>query len=104
VVFCCLFAHHLAPAQLEAFIREAQRVCRRAVAINDLHRSRMHLWATRLALPFFSRITRHDAIASVKRAYTVQELATAMERSGIDANKIDIRRCQFFRMGAIVWK
>ena len=43
VVSCSLLAHHFEPDRLQLFVREALRVCRRAVLINDLIRSRMHL-------------------------------------------------------------
>src|ERR1700733_10874546 len=38
VVSCCLFAHHLEPAELIQFINEGLRVCRIAVIINDVVR------------------------------------------------------------------
>src|SRR5579864_204938 len=40
VVSCALLAHHLEPDELLRYAIEALRVCRRAVLINDLIRSR----------------------------------------------------------------
>ncbi len=103
VVSCSLFAHHFEPDALELFVREALRVCRRAVLINDLIRSRMHLALVYLGLPLFrSRITRHDAPASVRRAYSVDEMHDLL--SHLPAQRIAISKHYLYRMGVLVWK
>jgi ubiquinone/menaquinone biosynthesis C-methylase UbiE len=102
-IHCCLFAHHLAPQQLIRFVNEALRVCRTAVLINDLIRSPLHLALVYAGLPLFgSRITRHDAPASVRQAYTQREMDEILRQSA--ASKVDIRPHYLFRMGATVWK
>jgi hypothetical protein len=50
-----------------------------------------------------SRITRHDAVASVKRAYTVEEIRRILAPVA-PAENIEIRKFFLFRMGVIVWK
>jgi hypothetical protein len=50
-----------------------------------------------------SRITRHDAPASVRRAYTVEE-ARRMLAPVTAADDIEINTFYLFRMGVIVWK
>jgi len=103
VVGCSLLAHHFEPKELRSFTGEALRVCRRAVLINDLIRSRLHLWLVYAGLPLFrSRITWHDAPASVRRAYTVGEIRSMLE--GLPAARIEITRHYLFRMGVLVWK
>jgi len=103
VVSSSLFAHHFAPDALRLFAHEALRVCRRAVLINDLIRSRMHLALVYLGLPLFrSRITWHDAPASVRQAYTVDEIRGLL--SSLPAQRIEIRRHYLYRMGALLWK
>lgn len=103
LVSSCLFVHHLSPEQVVAFVNEALRVCRNAVLINDLIRHRLH-WALIYAgMPLFhSRITRHDAVASVLRAYTVEEMQALLNRS--QAARVEIRRHYLFRMGVVAWK
>jgi ubiquinone/menaquinone biosynthesis C-methylase UbiE len=102
-IHCCLFAHHLAPQQLIHFVNEALRVCRTAVLINDLIRSPLHLALVYAGLPLFdSRLTRHDAPASVRQAYTQREMNEILKQSA--ASKVDIRPHYLFRMGATVWK
>jgi 2-polyprenyl-3-methyl-5-hydroxy-6-metoxy-1,4-benzoquinol methylase len=103
VVNCSLFAHHLAPGELQQFVAEGLRVCRRAVLINDLIRSRLHLWLVYAGLPSFrSRLTRHDAPASVRNAYTVREMRRLLR--DLPAERIEISRHFLFRMGVLVWK
>ena len=103
VVSCSLFAHHFAPDALRLFATEALRVCRRAVLINDLIRSRIHLALVYLGLPLFhSRITWHDAPASVRQAYTVDEMREVF--SPLPVQRIDISRHHLYRMGVLLWK
>jgi SAM-dependent methyltransferase len=104
VVGCSLFAHHLEPDELARFAVEALRVARHALFIHDLVRHPMHLALSYLGFPLYrSRITRHDAPASVRRAYTVEEMRKILEPVAGSA-RIEIRRFYLFRMGAIVWK
>lgn len=103
VVGSTLFVHHLEPPQIVAFMKEALRVCRYAVLINDLVRSRMHLAMTYAGyLLYRSPLTRHDAVASVRRAYTVEEMTALLKQTS--AASIDIERFFMFRMGVIAWK
>ncbi len=103
LVCCNLFAHHLAPDQLKQFGREALRVCRVAVLINDLLRTRLHLILAYAGLPLYrSRLTRHDAPASVRQAYTRKEMREMLLQAG--AARLEISRNYLYRMGAIAWK
>ncbi|HZR55914.1 MAG TPA: methyltransferase domain-containing protein [Terriglobales bacterium] len=103
VIHSCLFAHHLAPEQLPYFANESLRVCRTAVLINDLVRHPLHLALVYAGLPLFrSRITWHDAPASVRQAYTAREMNNILIQS--DASKIEIQSHYLFRMGVVLWK
>jgi SAM-dependent methyltransferase len=103
LVSCNLFAHHLESSELVRFVRDALRTARIAVLINDLRRGALHLAAVYAGfLLYRSRLTRHDAPASVLRAYTPEELRAILAQTG--AVRIDISKHYLFRMGAIVWK
>jgi SAM-dependent methyltransferase len=103
VVSSSLLAHHFEPDELRQFACEALRVCRRAVLINDLVRSPIHLGLVYLGLPLFrSRITWHDAPASVRRAYTPDEMRDLL--SHLPARRIEISKHYLYRMGVLVWK
>ena len=76
VVHASLVIHHLEPPDALAFLREAARVARLGVVVNDLVRARHHWLAARAVLPLMTRnrFTRHDGPLSVRRAYTRMEL------------------------------
>ena len=103
VVSCSLFAHHLEAEELRGFVREGLRVSRRAVLINDLIRSRLHLTLVYAGLPLFrSRLTWHDAPASVRRSYTCEEMREMMH--DIPGAEVTISRHYLYRMGVVIWK
>jgi len=103
LVSCNLFAHHLAPKELRQFAREALRVCRVAFLINDVVRDPLHLVLTYAGFPLYrSRITRNDAPASVRQAYTPPELRELLQP--LTAVPVQITRYYLYRMGIIVWK
>jgi ubiquinone/menaquinone biosynthesis C-methylase UbiE len=103
LVDCGLFAHHLSPEQVVQFVNEGLRVCRTAVLINDLVRSLLHLTFVYAGFPLYrSRLTRHDAPASVRQAYTVEEMRGLLKKT--KAAKTEIQTRYLFRMGAIAWK
>jgi ubiquinone/menaquinone biosynthesis C-methylase UbiE len=103
LVSCCLFVHHLEPAQVVQFVNEGLRVCRTAVLINDVLRDPIHLALVYASLPLYrSHFTHHDAPASVRRAYTTAEMQGLLERT--TAARIDVQRYPLYRMGAIAWK
>lgn len=102
LVACSTFVHHLEPQEIVLFAHEALRVARTAVLINDLRRHWLHLALVYAGFPLFhSRLTRHDGPASVRRAYTPQELHEMLKNAG--AVQIEISTHYLFRMGAIVW-
>lgn len=98
-----LFLHHLEPDAIDTFLRESLRVCRYAVLVNDLIRDPLHLGLAYAGIPLYrSRLTRHDAPVSVRRAYTVEEVTGSARRSG--AVGIEVSRHFLYRMGLILWK
>jgi len=100
---CNLFAHHLNPEELRRFVDEALRVCRIAVLINDLVRHPLHMTLVYAGLPLYrSRLTRHDAPASVRQAYTPEEMRALLTHTS--AARVEIHRHYLFRMGVIAWK
>jgi SAM-dependent methyltransferase len=107
LVSCNLFAHHLEPEELARFLREALRVSRRAVLINDLVRHPLHL---ALVYPGFalmrSHVSRVDGVASVRRAYVPEEIRDMLSAAFPPARtpQVEIFRHFLFRMGVTVWK
>lgn len=85
VAHASLLIHHLEPAAAVTLMREMSRVSRRGIVVNDLLRSRvawLGAWLlSRVATR--NRYTRNDAPMSVRRAYTVAELASLMAAAGL---------------------
>ena len=103
IVSSTLFVHHLMPRDVGQFMSEGLRVCRTAVLINDVVRSPWHLALVYAGLPLFrSRLTWHDAPASVRQAYTLKEIEELLAQAG--AARVDIGWHYLFRMGVIAWK
>jgi ubiquinone/menaquinone biosynthesis C-methylase UbiE len=103
VVSCCLFAHHLEPHEVLAYANEALRVAKVAVLVNDLVRHPLHFVLACAARPMYqSRLTRHDAPVSVRRAYTIDEMRDILSDS--KAAQVEVRQHYLYRMGAIAWK
>jgi methyltransferase family protein len=103
IVHSALFMHHLGPEQVVSCVQESLRVSRRAVLVNDVIRHALHLILVYSGLPLFrSRLTHHDAPASVRQAYTIDEMRNMLAR--IPGARIEIGRHYLFRMGVIVWK
>jgi ubiquinone/menaquinone biosynthesis C-methylase UbiE len=103
LVSSTLFIHHLSPDELVQFVNEGLRVCRKALLINDLVRSPLHLLLVYAGLPLYcSALTRHDAPASVRQAYTPDEIRAILRQT--PAKEVEISRHYLYRMGIIVWK
>jgi ubiquinone/menaquinone biosynthesis C-methylase UbiE len=103
---CNLFAHHLTPQQLELFVKEAMRVSRRAVLINDLVRNAMHLALVYASYPLMrNRIAWLDGL-TVRRAYVPEEIRSILVSafSPEILTSAEICREFLYRMGVIVWK
>jgi ubiquinone/menaquinone biosynthesis C-methylase UbiE len=107
LVSCNLFAHHLEPDELVLFVKEALRVSRRAVLINDLVRHPAHIALVCAAFPLMRcRVSRVDGLASVRRAYVPDEILRVLAGgfSQAETLRIEIFRRHVFRMGVVVWK
>jgi len=103
VVGCNLFLHHLEPREMIGFFNEALRLSRVAVVASDLRRNVFHwLVASAGRFTYRSRITRNDAPASVRRAYTIEEVKAIVKQTR--AVSFDIDRFYFQRFGLILWK
>ena len=102
LVACSLLIHHLERPEIVRFVNEALRVARVAVLLNDLRRQPLHLALIYAGFPLFSRVTRHDGVASVRRAYTPEEIRSILRESG--AASVEVENHYLYRMGVLVWK
>jgi ubiquinone/menaquinone biosynthesis C-methylase UbiE len=85
VATCSLVVHHLEPVEAVRALRELGRVARLGVVVNDLVRTRLGLLGAHTVIRLLTRnpITRHDAVLSVRRAYTREELLALVRAAGL---------------------
>jgi ubiquinone/menaquinone biosynthesis C-methylase UbiE len=103
LVSCSLFAHHLEPEELARFAKEALRVSRCALLINDLVRHPVHLALVYAGFALMrSHVSRVDGVASVRRAYLPEEMREILSNG--DGRRVEISRNYLYRMGVTVWK
>jgi ubiquinone/menaquinone biosynthesis C-methylase UbiE len=103
VVMCNLFLHHFSGQKAQHLLRCLAEMASEAVIINDLERHALPYYFIKFASPFArSRITKNDAPASVRQAYTRDELAAMAERAGF--RNFEATRIPPFRLGLTIWK
>lgn len=85
VAHCSLLLHHLDPIEAADALRELRRVARLGVVINDLRRGIWPLCATVATSAALGRsgVTRHDGLASARRAYTLGERDELLQGAGL---------------------
>ncbi len=90
LVLCSMALHHFSPTDAPALLRELARVARSAVIVSDLQRSfpaYLGAWLlTHTLMP--NQLTRHDAPASVRRAYTASEVRALADQAGLHSTTI----------------
>lgn len=98
------FFHHFGPDENAFILAESMRVARRGVAVNDTRRSIIPLLFVRLlnALRLVGRVTRADAPASVRQAYTAGEARAIARR--VATSRFEVVRLWPFRLGLLLWK
>jgi len=101
LVYCALLLHHLPDPRVPALLRELWRLCRRALIVVELRRSRLAraLVATGAALSRRGRVTRHDGPLSIAQGFRAGELSELARRAGLPPARI--ARCFWFRL--VLW-
>lgn len=81
IVSSTLFLHHFRPAPIRQLLGECSRVARIGWAMNDCARDGMATASFRVLRPYLARsfLTRFDALASIRRSYTVKEMRDLVE-------------------------
>ncbi|HEX7150424.1 MAG TPA: methyltransferase domain-containing protein [Thermoanaerobaculia bacterium] len=104
VVTSAHFFHHFSPDENVEILRDALRVARVGVTVNDTRRHYVPLLFIQLlsVLRLVGRITRFDGPASVLRGYTVPEVKGVAGKTG--AARASVVRAWPFRFGLLLWK
>ncbi|HEX5386900.1 MAG TPA: methyltransferase domain-containing protein [Gemmatimonadales bacterium] len=85
VVLVSQVAHHFEPDSVVQLFRTCDRLARLGVIVADLRRAALGaaaFWVGSRALRF-DPVTRADGITSIRRGFTVTELARLLERAGV---------------------
>jgi ubiquinone/menaquinone biosynthesis C-methylase UbiE len=103
VVTSAHFFHHFSPDANVAILSEALRVAKDGVTVNDTRRHYVPLLFVHLLgmLRLVGRITRYDAPASVRQAYTLSEARDIAQRTKA---RYEIKPMWPFRLGILLWK
>ncbi len=102
IVMFNLFVHHFEEDQIVEFL-SACREKKSVVLINDLQRSAAAYLLFRLTskLINFSKISRHDGLLSIRKAFTRKELRSLLTDAGF--TKFSIKWKWAFRYQVIAW-
>lgn len=84
VVLCSLALHHFSDSEAVQLLRRCRELSRCFVLVSDLRRGWLASLGVRLLtrLVFRDRMTRSDAIASARRAFTLGELRALARQAG----------------------
>ena len=90
IVHASLFLHHIPGDDIPSMLRRFHHLSERGVVINDLHRHPAAFRSIQLLTTLLSssKLVRHDAPLSVRRAFTQQELKSFTEQAGLPAPRI----------------
>lgn len=94
--------HHFSDARILTCMQRLRGFVRESLLINDLRRSPMAYWATRLLLVGTRAPAgvRHDALLSIRRGFNVNELRSVLEQPG--NLRFSVKPEPWFRIAAIV--
>ncbi len=103
-VLCQGALHHFAPDAAQMLLRELARVARRAVIVIDLKRSLLLYLGAWLLMHTLvpHRVTRHDGLASIRRAYIPREMRALAEQA--DLHSATIRTTFPFFRQVLIWQ
>jgi ubiquinone/menaquinone biosynthesis C-methylase UbiE len=103
-VISSLFLHHFNPDQVVRLLREFYARARRGIIMSDGERGWLPYIGFRLVQPVFARsyLTRHDGAASVRRAYTPDELRQMAQAAGLQ--NAHVHRHPLWRMTLVADK
>jgi len=103
-VLCSLAFHHWGFERSVDALREMERVARRGWLVNDLRRAWSAWYLIRMvaALVGVNRLTRHDAPASVLRAYSLAEYADMPRAIHLEPGRdVQVAPSRFYRVAMV---
>ncbi|MCL6429598.1 MAG: methyltransferase domain-containing protein [Anaerolineae bacterium] len=86
VALCSFTLHHFTWGQAQALLGEMRRVARRGLILADLAHSRLGYWGAWLLFRLWGRrhrLSRHDGLLSMRRAYSFREVRRLAAEAGL---------------------
>ena len=92
VVMTTLVCHHMTDDELVEFLKQACRIAKQRVILNDLHRHAIAYYFFKVASPLFfrNRLVQHDGLVSIKRSFDRKEWVRALEQTGLAPSQYNI--------------
>ena len=89
IVTCTLVCHHMLDAEIIEFLKRSQRVAKKSIIINDLHRHGLAYFCFALVAPvlFPNRLILNDGLISVKKGFTKTNWISYLSKAGL--NKVN---------------
>jgi 2-polyprenyl-3-methyl-5-hydroxy-6-metoxy-1,4-benzoquinol methylase len=86
IVTATLVCHHMQDNEIIEFLKNAKRVARTAIIINDLHRNWIAYLLFAIVAPIFfcNRLIIHDGLLSIKRAFIKSDWKYYLTQAGIN--------------------
>lgn len=87
-VISSLFLHHFAPEQVINLLCEMFARARRGIIMSDIERGWLPYVGFKIAQPAFNPVTRYDGAASIRRAYTPDEMLDMARAAGLNEARV----------------
>ena len=99
VVTATLVCHHLTDKELPLFIKDACRIAKDGVIINDLHRHPLAGagFAALAPILFRNRLIQHDGLLSIRRSFKQHDWLLYLKQAGIKPDDYLLSRHWAFR-------
>jgi 2-polyprenyl-3-methyl-5-hydroxy-6-metoxy-1,4-benzoquinol methylase len=104
VILANMVCHHLTNEEIVEFFKQALKISRHQVIINDLHRNPIAYWFYKIFSPiiFRDKLITHDGLISIKRSFVRKDFIKLLKRAEVLHYKIEW--CFPFRWRVIIWK
>lgn len=75
-VICTLTMHHFGNSEIPQLLKKCQDMCKKAIVINDLHRSKTAYYLFKIFSAIFikSAVAKNDGLVSIKKGFVKAEL------------------------------
>jgi len=100
-VICTHFFHHLSDDQIVAALGEFDRIARRGIIVNDLHRTRRALFWIKLFTLWANPYVKVDGPLSVRKAFKLPEIEALARRAGLDWLRVELHFGHRFTLAGV---